>query len=251
MSLKFMPILILILITAGCTNFPVHYQNSANNNTVENSTEIENVTVKEEPAMNHTIVNSTPEILVVPVKEISRQGLGRDAMKYVTPENVSGIIGGSDYVIWNYLNMNFRWVSDQENFNTSEYWQFPSEFIKRQSGDCEDWTLAFISMVITYDNSSRCFATDIRIDEGRDVSGHEGGFCIFGDEFRIYDQYLHTAYTTDESGSYIVDRWCEAMKYMADLPTDSKCRIVRIFSNKEYYTFESNDDFSEWLKANR
>ena len=245
---RFAIIILLILLTAGCVEkSAVPIENHTHvNETVENTSlkVVNNITAVNTTANNSVTINhSSVSRVLLPavIKEPSRQGIGRDAMLYITP----------DYVIWNYLNMNFSWVSDQENFNTSEYWQFPSEFIKRQSGDCEDWTLAFISMVMAYDNTSRCFAADILIDEGNSVGGHEGGFCIFGQEFRIYDQYLHTTYTTDDGGSYIVNRWCDAMKYMAELPEDSNCRIVRIFNNKVYETFDSKDGFSEWLKANR
>lgn len=40
-----------------------------------------------------------------------------------------------------YINVNYEYKSDIDNFNANEYWQEPIELIINRSGDCEDFAL--------------------------------------------------------------------------------------------------------------
>jgi len=40
-----------------------------------------------------------------------------------------------------FMNKNFKFVEDRDNFNNVEYWQSPEEMLKNKRGDCEDFAI--------------------------------------------------------------------------------------------------------------
>lgn len=108
-----------------------------------------------------------------------------------------------------------RWsyISDQENYRTSEYWASPLEFMAR-GGDCEDFAIAkYVTLKLLgyQDRSLRIMAV---LDQSRDGMGHavlsvataQGIMVLDNRSTVVYDNAHQTAYVprfaVNESGIY-------------------------------------------------
>ena len=49
----------------------------------------------------------------------------------------------------NFFNSSIQWVTDEENWQESDYWATPLETLSRRKGDCEDYSISkYITLVL-------------------------------------------------------------------------------------------------------
>lgn len=67
------------------------------------------------------------------------------------------------------------YVSDENNVNYTEFWQFPFETLALRHGDCEDGTILMVSAMIASgipENRIRAYAGFVKTNDPRHQSGH-------------------------------------------------------------------------------
>lgn len=80
--------------------------------------------------------------------------------------------------ILQYTYMN--WASDSAKFGQMDYWQTPADFIRNKGGDCEDWAIYFISLIMRHNPELDCYLAG--------WSTHMNVICSIDKTYIIYDQ---------------------------------------------------------------
>jgi hypothetical protein len=179
-----------------------------------------------------------------------REGKGKLAMNYVTPNAVKGGVSSNSLSsIWGYMRVNFRYVTSQEQFG-EYYWQLPSEFLKSGRGDCKEWATTFVSLALAGNRSMPCFVVEFSINEtDGSQTGHAGPVCLDGGELSIYDQWYASRIWANEGIKFELDRWCQSIGMYGNMDIKS-CNIITVFNDNIYKNFNTNQEFADWLKLN-
>ncbi|MEM4230509.1 MAG: hypothetical protein QXF25_01395 [Candidatus Pacearchaeota archaeon] len=134
--------------------------------------------------------------------------------------------------------------ADSELYNKEEYWATPSETLSKERGDCEDWSLAFLSLIKAYNPKIKCY--------GLGSSIHLTVFCYLENgEFAFYDQRkieLKTKVYKSESEQekrIKIRSLINSFFQHFEIPADER-KIKMIFSDKEFIEFKENEEFVEW-----
>jgi len=150
-------------------------------------------------------------------------------------ENIDKIFGKT------YMN----WVSDNGKFGQLEYWQTPSDFIRNKGGDCEDWSVYFLSMLREYDPTLNCYVATWYT--------HANVLCRINKTFIIMDQdKIQQSFSLREKES-IQENQINARSwrngYFENFGIESDERILfYLFNEKEIIKFENGqEDFIEWV----
>lgn len=149
-------------------------------------------------------------------------------------------------VIANYMRISY--ISDQNRFKKSEYWQTPAEVLRIKMGDCEDWAITTLSLMREYNNSVNCYnilwPTHLSI------------LCYKNNHFAIYDQG-RTKFSTaleikniNDSG-VMQDNKIAIRKMRNDYfdwygLNPNERRMYALFNENELITFEKDEDFVNW-----
>jgi hypothetical protein len=197
---------------------------------------------------SYDIVSKSNFLLVDNIKP--REGGGKLALNYITPDAVKGVIASKNLDgIWNYFLNGFVWENPIEQFG--EYrWQLPTEFLKNKKGDCIDWSVAFVSLVLSNNDSIPCFVAEILLNESEGYSGHAGSLCINGNDIYIYDQWYTRKAWVKEGIETQLEQWCKGIEVYGRINNMKSCTFFEVFNNKFYKTFNSNKEFADWLKLN-
>ncbi|MEA2003859.1 MAG: hypothetical protein U9O53_02770, partial [archaeon] len=93
-----------------------------------------------------------------------------------------------------------------------DYWQLPNETLIKNRGDCEDFSVAFVSLMKAYDPSLKCYSMSL--------INHQSSIC---------------KYTEDEDEYYII---IDMSLYMTEIVSDAsikqkevKKRQLEVFFN--------------------
>lgn len=147
-------------------------------------------------------------------------------------------------VIWKYMNTLLQYREDSTVMGVADYWKQPNETIGFW-GDCEDWTNAFVSLALAYNNSLRCYSLALE--------AHLTSFCKFKKDdvsyqYAFYDQRTNEMQIIRDNDPekekelrILIDRYFESYGYY-------KKDILIAFNDKEYFEFEKNEnkDFINW-----
>lgn len=141
--------------------------------------------------------------------------------------------------------MNYR--SDDLLFHEAEYWQTPLETLKLGHGDCEDWAVTVLSMMLAYDSSLKCYNTLWET--------HVGVFCYADDSYLIYDQdkVKSKIKINDKTDSLSIQENKASLRRMLNNYFDSygispeERRLHALFNDKESIEFSDNEEFINWM----
>jgi len=197
-----------------------------------------------------------------------RLGEGQDKQKFITPDDqeinnlMRTITGGWSeegknwYEFWQDLQFMYSWVADNiEDSHDSptpvlpkfgsgvvdwrmHYWRYPSETISQGIGDSEDQTTLLCSLILAY-NGGKYIAWIIELKS--DSADHLAvALPVEGQEMCILDP----------GGNYY-DRkfknYRDAIKdWLKHWPFETNLQITCIFSNTEYETFSTTEEFYDW-----
>ena len=152
------------------------------------------------------------------------------SMSFVTPDDITVQYRLQRYMkvktadtyldldtIRHYMENDFGYTSDQEQFNVADWWQLPTEFMSVKAankGDCEDWAVSFLSLVYARE-PIRCWGMEVGFMYPNDTieEAHVSVFCDVNGVHRIYDQ---TGVVTEPDiwGEYF--RWFDYDKEFTD-----------------------------------
>lgn len=183
-----------------------------------------------------------------------RRPYGMEMMNFVRPQDVvkvtqhrnANLIETYDDVIEK-MNFNVAYVSDKISKGEEEYWKLPTETLMERKGDCEDYTVLLVSLLRHLNYS--CY--NIQYET------HLGAFCYYSDtyEFEFIDD-LTSVKRKFSSTSSDYDKHKDKLKdgrymYFSYYGLDtSERKIYAAFNEKEYFDFETDDEFLKWVIYN-
>jgi hypothetical protein len=90
---------------------------------------------------------------------------------------------------------NFKYVSDKENYNRDEYWAIPTMSIKRLKGDCEDGAFLIHSMMLNAGIDPKRIRT-------------YGGAVKINSKTAPFGGHGWTAFKRAKDGKWVALDWC-------------------------------------------
>ena len=150
-------------------------------------------------------------------------------MNYIRPDDVrwwlekyinKKVLGDKEEdikIIWSYLDGKFNYLYDDKGVNELEYWQLPNETLIKNRGDCEDFSVAFVSLTKAYDPSIKCYSMSL--------ISHESSIC---------------KYTEEEDEHYII---IDMSLYMTEIVSDASIKQKEI--KKRQLELFFNDYFND------
>ncbi len=207
---------------------------------------------------------------------INQRALHLDIMDFVTPNDPAvsstalSITGGwsdpsdiNEY--WSDVKKMYDWVVNNVEYRSDglfpvipstpagsvqyekEMWQFPSETLDLEQGDCEDMAILLASMILSY-NDGEYWVECILITGS--LGAHAAvQFPVTGDKLTILDPAGHY-YTQDGYGnldsktiSTEINNWLNYWK--PDLGSD--VRVYRVFSSYMDRSFSSTSEYTTWM----
>jgi hypothetical protein len=144
-----------------------------------------------------------------------------------------------------------RYRDDSLLFRKSEYWQTPAETLKKGEGDCEDWAVATLSLIRTYNSSLKCYNALWET--------HISVFCYFDNKYLIYDQegvkrgtYLNREerYLGEQENKIKLREMRNKYFDFYGIPIKER-KLHAIFNEKELIIFEDDEDFIDWALSLR
>jgi hypothetical protein len=140
------------------------------------------------------------------------------------------------------------YISDFILFHQEDYWQTPAETIEMGAGDCEDWAVTSMSLILAYNNSVKCYDALWQT--------HMSIFCYVNGKFIIYDQERvksGTALETNQKDRYLAEQENKIkIRHMMNSYFDSyglepdERKLYAIFNENELIIFNDNEEFVEW-----
>ncbi|NOX71822.1 MAG: transglutaminase domain-containing protein [Candidatus Micrarchaeota archaeon] len=119
-------------------------------------------------------------------------------------------------------------------------WESANEALEKGYGDCEEWAVSFVSLAKAYNRSTRCYAMVL--------THHVGAFCILGEKYGIYDQetsrVFHKNGNTEKEQKYSIKNQFTRYKHDFRMSND---KVEFIFDEDEYYSFDDEMKFFEWI----
>jgi predicted transglutaminase-like cysteine proteinase len=146
--------------------------------------------------------------------------------------------------IGNSLDTKFYYKTDLENFKVEDYWETPAETLKREGGDCEDWTNTFLSATLYYNSSLKCY--NVRLPT------HLTNFCYLGDgQYSLIDQQGIQITVKIYKNGYVQDELKKMREFVDGYLRGygisvSESAIYYAYNNKEFKEFSDNEDFIKW-----
>jgi len=173
-----------------------------------------------------------------------------DIQKFVRPEEVEDYLNnlilkdGNEKNIDRIVKYRIAYISDKNLFGQEEYWQTPKETLERGMGDCEDWTVAVLSMLRNYNPELKCYAVIWK--------KHISIFCYYDNAFYIYDQGRTKFKATIDKDESVLEQKIQLRKmredYFDDYGISPKDRdVYAVFNENELVTFEAPEDFINWM----
>ena len=180
---------------------------------------------------------------------------GRAVMAFVRPEETAGVVKELIYnpsdskldvlgKLSSLLDSKFTYLDDDIVYGRDEYWATPAEFLAKHEGDCEDWTNAFLSSILYYDPSLKCYNLLL--------STHVTNFCYLGDFTYSFMDQSHVKLSATLDGKEYMPDEVKKLRELRDSYLDdygisaNEGSIVLAYSNKEYIKFKDNEDFIRW-----
>jgi len=140
-----------------------------------------------------------------------------------------------------------RYIDDFTLFKQDEYWQTPAETLEKGHGDCEDWAITTLSLILAYNPSLKCHNLVWK--------SHISILCYVNGSYIIYDQNkikhkitLSKVETPLEIQENKVKLREWRNKYFDDFGISvSERKILALFNEKELVEFENDEQFINWL----
>jgi hypothetical protein len=179
----------------------------------------------------------------------------RELMGFIQPETVKSVLNfininePSDIFISiskinSYLNAKVKYKQDWEFNKNTNYWQTPEETLKINQGDCEDYSVALLSLILAYNNSLNCYNIVF--------TSHVTTFCFNDNYYAYYDQgktelkmQLDNKQNSEQVKFELAKLNEDYFKhYGINNATETKSHFA--FSNNRYVEFNTNEDFINW-----
>lgn len=139
---------------------------------------------------------------------------------------------GDINTIFDRLSDDYEYVTDEDMFGQDDWIQLPSEFFRTIRGDCEDWSVAFLSLVLARE-ATPCYAVGVNYYLANGSLGegaHVTVLCILNDAAMIFDQ--HQTY----SGRWMWDDLRRSLDYKGELTRDGITTVKpRGYFNNTFY----------------
>ncbi|TRO61913.1 transglutaminase domain-containing protein [Candidatus Bathyarchaeota archaeon] len=135
-----------------------------------------------------------------------------------------------------WLKENLGFAFDERNYNKLDFWALPDEFLRMGSGDCEDWTVAFLSIMKNVTPETKCCGF---VREGEVDGDYTLAMCDFGERFSVFSQ---------RHGDYSASSVEEALAGYAEFMGISRVDVYFAFDDEECVLFHSSDEFFEWVE---
>lgn len=132
------------------------------------------------------------------------------------------------------------WISDSRQFSDEDYWQTPLELIENDAGDCEDWTVYFMSLLQEYDEDLNCNAMV--------WPTHMNVLCHIEEAFIMYDQEKRISRLTlsgDDGEGEILDFKQDLIDFYGFSEEEQK--LISIFNWQGGRDFGEGEGFVSWI----
>jgi len=177
----------------------------------------------------------------------------REFIGFVQPEKVKAEINkielkgsklGDLSAINQHLNEIVNYKRDWGFNKETNYWQTPTETLERKEGDCEDFSVALLSLFFAYDSSLNCYNIIF--------SSHVTTFCYVENYYIYYDQgKTEVKKQIDRNSINAIEQLKELKKdylenYGIDIKNENETKAYYAFNDNSYTEFNSEDEFVNW-----
>jgi hypothetical protein len=140
-----------------------------------------------------------------------------------------------------YLNDKINYTSDWEFNKQENYWQTPGETLKLKHGDCEDYSVALLSLFLAYNSSLSCYNVIF--------TSHVSTICYIEDYYIYYDQQKtelkkKIPYKNSDTLPKLRRLKEDYFKYYGMNNTE---KVHYIFNEYRFLEFENDEEFISWL----
>jgi predicted transglutaminase-like cysteine proteinase len=145
-----------------------------------------------------------------------------------------------------YMGQIIYW-EDIDLYKQKDYWVTPQEILISGKGDCEDWSIGFISLTKYYNNSLECYALA--------TSAHITSFCFIqnknANDFAFFDQKsiwmktrIEPSFSEQEKKTAIRSLKNEFFEEFGISLKDQQ--IYFAFNDKDFISFNNTEEFVTW-----
>jgi uncharacterized integral membrane protein len=144
-------------------------------------------------------------------------------------------------LINDYLNRKIKYVKDWDYNKEDNYWQTPLQTLSLEQGDCEDYSVALLSLFLAYNESLNCYNIVF--------SGHVTTFCKINNYYAYYDQQKtelkrEITYRTSEEKKIALEKLKN--QYFEHYGLNETENAYFAFNENTFAEFKDNDAFISW-----
>ena len=190
-----------------------------------------------------------------------RYGDGSDCQLFVTPDDYSVIsktrnVLGSDYdgdLTWDDMRTINDWVEGNIKYNYDTYigyrrncYQYPSETLDIMRGDCEDHSVLMVSMCKAEEDVGWIWCASVNFYQGGKWQSHVCVFVAVADDKLYIFEPTGSGATGGWHSSYAKSEY-DALEEYRQYWSASSMEVSKIFSDKAYFTFNTNQQFFDFF----
>jgi hypothetical protein len=141
------------------------------------------------------------------------------------------------------------YISDEDLFNSNNYWQKASETLNRKEGDCEDWSIAVVSLIKYYNPELDCYALQWQ--------DHISVLCYNEGSYSMIDQANTKVTGVLQKGDGQINEIENKAKLREMLNTyfssfgfaPGEQEIQAVFDDNSSQSFDNQEEFINWMIA--